>query len=141
MKICRTCNTEKSEIDFGKRKASPDGLSPRCKSCQSNYDKARNKSPHRIELRDRYAQTEGGRIRTAKAKSEWRKRNPKKSKAHNHINRMIRNGKLKKQPCEICGESKVHAHHDDYSKPLEIRWLCSKHHSQWHAENGEALNP
>lgn len=44
----------------------------------------------------------------------------------------ILNGTLKKQPCEVCGEMKVDAHHDDYSKPLSVRWLCRKHHLAHH---------
>lgn len=45
-----------------------------------------------------------------------------------------------RQPCEICGE-KAEAHHDDYNKPLEVRWLCFKHHREWHKthENPELL--
>ena len=42
--------------------------------------------------------------------------------------------------CEICGKEKTHAHHDDYDKPLNVRWLCAEHHRQWHAKYGEALN-
>lgn len=44
----------------------------------------------------------------------------------------LRNGSLQKMPCEKCGKEKTQAHHDDYSKPLDIRWLCSKHHSEHH---------
>ena len=44
----------------------------------------------------------------------------------------IRRGKLIRQPCEVCSSGRAHAHHDDYSKPLEIRWLCPKHHQQFH---------
>jgi len=39
----------------------------------------------------------------------------------------LRNGKLVKQPCH-CGNVKVEAHHEDYSKPLEVKWLCKQHH-------------
>ncbi|MFC3331681.1 hypothetical protein ACFOEM_04310 [Paenalcaligenes hominis] len=39
--------------------------------------------------------------------------------------------------CEVCGKSKVDAHHDDYSKPLEVRWLCREHHMQHHARLDE----
>lgn len=46
----------------------------------------------------------------------------------------IRHGILKYLPCEVCGldDSSVQAHHDDYSKPLEVRWLCSWHHAEHH---------
>ena len=44
----------------------------------------------------------------------------------------ISEGILIKKPCEICGEIKVDAHHDDYYKPLDVRWLCKKHHREHH---------
>ncbi len=47
--------------------------------------------------------------------------------------RRIRAGILVKQPCEVCGTNEmIEAHHDDYSKPLEVRWLCSRHHHDHH---------
>ena len=44
----------------------------------------------------------------------------------------IETGKLFRAACEICGNPKTEAHHDDYSRPLEVRWLCRKHHGQLH---------
>ncbi len=38
---------------------------------------------------------------------------------------------LPRQGCEICGEG-AHAHHEDYSKPLEVVWLCPRHHGERH---------
>ena len=55
-----------------------------------------------------------------------------KIEARNAVKVAIRSGKLIKKPCEVCGETKVHGHHDDYSKPLEVRWLCPKHHGLEH---------
>lgn len=49
-------------------------------------------------------------------------------------NRAINSGKLQRLPCEVCGEKKVDAHHDDYSKPLDVRWLCRKHHAEHHTK-------
>ena len=47
----------------------------------------------------------------------------------------LKDGTLVKRPCEICGDEKSYAHHDDYGKPLEVRWLCGTHHAEWHKEN------
>lgn len=45
----------------------------------------------------------------------------------------IRRGLLIPKPCEKCGSSKkVEAHHDDYNKPYDVRWLCFKHHREHH---------
>jgi uncharacterized protein (DUF1778 family) len=41
-------------------------------------------------------------------------------------------GKLSPSPCEVCGEPKTEAHHDDYTLPLNVRWLCRKHHKEVH---------
>ena len=54
--------------------------------------------------------------------------------AHNAVTGAIALGKLKKLPCVVCGNPIVHAHHEDYSKPFEITWLCSKHHGKRHSE-------
>lgn len=57
-----------------------------------------------------------------------RKKWPQKWNARSKINYAIRSGKLKREPCEVCGTVKVEAHHVDYEKPFEIVWLCRKHH-------------
>ena len=47
-----------------------------------------------------------------------------------------------RQPCEVCGGTvKVDAHHDDYGKPLEVRWLCRSHHNKHHQIHGEGMIP
>jgi len=61
-----------------------------------------------------------------------------KRKARRHLNHAVRDGVVKRQPCEVCGELKSEAHHSDYSKPLEVRWLCFYHHRLIH-ENPELL--
>jgi hypothetical protein len=43
-------------------------------------------------------------------------------------------GILEKTPCEICGNPTTEGHHDDYNKPLEVRWLCKKHHVEYHKQ-------
>ena len=58
--------------------------------------------------------------------------NPERNKAHGVVNSAIRKGKLKRGKCH-CGKV-AEAHHEDYSKPLEIEWLCTEHHNEMHRE-------
>ncbi len=67
-------------------------------------------------------------------RTKWRKNNPIKARAHYAVQNSIKKGLIITKSCEICG-NKAHAHHDDYSKQLEIRWLCNKHHKEWHLKN------
>lgn len=53
-------------------------------------------------------------------------------KAHGKYKYALKIGRLRKKPCEVCGERKVDGHHDDYNKPLKVRWLCKKHHRAAH---------
>lgn len=41
-------------------------------------------------------------------------------------------GFLKRKRCETCDSAQSHAHHDDYSRPFKVRWLCTKHHLEQH---------
>jgi len=64
-----------------------------------------------------------------------RMKNPEnlyKEKARRKARGAIKSGKLVREPCEVCGEIKVDAHHDDYDNPLNVRWLCRKHHLELH---------
>lgn len=73
----------------------------------------------------------------------WRGGPRAKDYVHNLTETAIQQGVLKRQPCEVCGangtfadgRSEVQAHHDDYNKPLDVRWLCQKHHHEWHKNN------
>lgn len=59
-----------------------------------------------------------------------------KVRARKAVNHAIAAGRLVQQPCEDCGATPTQGHHDDYAKPLTVRWLCaschSKHHNQKH---------
>lgn len=64
----------------------------------------------------------------------------KRRNARSKLNHYIRDKHLLRQPCEICG-AKAEAHHDDYNKPLDVRWLCFRHHREWHKTNRVHENP
>lgn len=55
----------------------------------------------------------------------------RRSNVRSYANVYQRRGKLKPQPCEVCG-SPAQKHHDDYGKRLQFRWLCVAHHVEFH---------
>lgn len=59
---------------------------------------------------------------------KWREKNPQKNRAHKIVFTELRAKRLFKFPCVVCGNTKSEAHHEDYSKPLDVIWLCKKHH-------------
>jgi ribosomal protein S27AE len=64
---------------------------------------------------------------------KYREKNLLKCRARNEVRKALRKGILKKELCEICGNPIVEAHHDDYNKPLDVRWLCEDCHDDIHA--------
>lgn len=50
------------------------------------------------------------------------------------VRRAVEAGTLVKNPCQVCGAAKVQGHHSDYTKPLDVMWLCQTHHRQLHAK-------
>jgi len=56
-------------------------------------------------------------------------------KAGAAITKLIyRKNGMKRQPCSVCNFPFADAHHEDYDKPLEVIWLCRKHHKDRHRE-------
>ncbi len=64
---------------------------------------------------------------------KWRRKNPGGAKAQHLVNYLIRIGKLKRGICG-CGKENAYAHHDNYNKPLEIKWMCPSCHKKYHQE-------
>jgi len=88
--------------------------------------------PKRRALMDEWAAENSD--RATEAKRAWNERNPEKRQASIAVNNAVRGGRLKKEPCEVCGSPESQGHHDDYSKPLVVRWLCTAHHAEHHVK-------
>jgi ribosomal protein S27AE len=58
-------------------------------------------------------------------RAQWR--------SHQTAHRAILAGELERQPCELCGDTGVIAHHADYTQPLLVTWLCRSCHGRLHA--------
>ncbi len=136
-KECFKCGEIKPLTDFYKHKQMADGHVNKCKTCNLS-DVARHRLKNIDSIRA-YDRNRGNRQDESYIK-EWRDKYPKKYKAHCLVNNHKRAGNISEQPCEACKELKVVAHHDDYDRPLNVRWLCQAHHKQWHAKHGEGLN-
>jgi len=113
MKKCSLCKQEKDFTFFYLDKSRKSGHSNYCKICQKEKDKIRQKNKNDPN------------------KNQWRINFPERKKAHLRVYYALKKGILVKQPCFICGE-KAEAHHPDYSRPLDVVWLCSSHHRQAH---------
>jgi hypothetical protein len=73
----------------------------------------------------------------AQHQRDYRARNRQKYLARSAVANALRDGRLMRGPCEQEGRGcagPVQAHHEDYSKPLEVRWLCREHHHEEHRE-------
>ena len=151
MKICRDCGAELPDEEFYVHAEMRDGRLNKCKDCVKervmkhraanieavlSYDRGRSMLPHRVSARAKYAKTERGRLAISRSNRAYYKRNSVKRKAHDAVLSALRNGRLERMGCEVCGVPRANAHHDNYSKPLEVRWLCPAHHREFHKQAG-----
>lgn len=147
-KRCITCKQVKSRSEYYTHLKMADGLLGRCKECHRTsarenrsahadfyrqYDRNRANDPERLESRKKYAESIHGAVASALGKSLFTERFPEKKAATAAVSNAIRSGALQKEPCEFCGsKDKVEAHHQNYSKPLDVHWLCGTHHRMLH---------
>lgn len=135
-KKCIRCDQVLPLGRFYKHPRMGDGHLNKCIECTKMDMKA-----HRIMNPGQYRQYEAVRsIRPERIKAnmkhiqEWRSKNPERYKAQNAVNNALRDGRLKRaSACQVCGAIfELHAHHADYSKPLDVLWVCPKCHRDLH---------
>lgn len=147
-KRCTRCGIEKP-IELFARKG--EGRRAACKACVNASNREYAKRP---EVRERKKQYERAYWRKYPEEhkaylNNWRKKNidkvrkyvaaemkkdPIKFRARKQLLNAMKSGKIIKQPCERCGDLFAQGHHEDYSRPLDVVWLCSKHHRERHLE-------
>lgn len=139
MKTCSCCKETKPLDCFHKR---GEHRRSHCKDCRRTRESERNRERACRYYYANYDKSREGAKRWAEENPEkmneykyaWRRRNQQKARAHWTVSNHLRSGNLKKGLCEECGSDETHAHHDDYDQPLEVRWLCARHHSSLHKE-------
>lgn len=135
-KKCSQCGDIKTLNNFQVRKASKDGLTAACKDCLRAYDRKRFlQDPKVRERHKRYQKTPAGKASISRHVKKWAGNNPEKRKANIAVGNAVRDGRLKKPTtCTHCLKaSRLHGHHEDYSKPLDVVWLCDECHRALHA--------
>jgi hypothetical protein len=134
-KKCFKCGKILSLDKFYSHSRMKDGHLNKCIDCaKKDSVNARNSriEHYREYDRERYKKDANRKKNGTITTKIFREKNPSKYEAQNKVNNAIRDGRLIKQPCIICGNKKSHGHHEDYSKPLEVLWLCAEHHSMIH---------
>jgi len=111
------------------------GIKKWCRACWCARTRERRRTNPAVREHDRVRAGEPERrARAAIFVREWQEKNPHKLRAHKAVYKAVQDGTLEKQPCERCGSSEnLNAHHDDYSQPLSVEWLCSRCHHRHHA--------
>lgn len=132
VKKCFKCGVEFPLIYFYKHSEMKDGHLNKCKKC-SRKDSLEHRQANLEKVRaydKRRSQTPERKKHGTENTKRWRKENPEKYKAHCLVNNGLRDGKLKKENCCICGSVKSQAHHEDYADPLNVIWVCAQHHRE-----------
>lgn len=142
MKLCRLCGVEKPLTAFYACPSTVDGRRGECSVCHRARVAARRllkldevRAVDRVSGKARYF-AKGGYAGRSADRAALRAKRPDMSTAHDAVKRAISIGVLVPWPvCAIpsCVETKVDGHHADYSRPLDVVWLCRAHHAQAHA--------
>jgi len=133
MKTCFKCGKEKCIDNFYKHPRMKDGHLNKCKACTR-----KDVRKHRAENLDAHRDRERSRKRPYSQYEEyqrlWKSSNPEKAAAHRMVRSAVKSGFLcRPDVCQECGDGGViHGHHEDYSKPLDVDWLCVPCHHKRH---------
>jgi len=153
MRACKKCGETRSESEFY---ASNKATCVEClkASARANreenlayyraYDRKRYREmPERKEAARKSSNSEAGMRARKKSREKTKMENPEKYKARNAVANALRDGKLTRgTACYFCNStSKLQAHHQDYSRPLDVYWLCAPCHGKLHAINGDFHRP
>ncbi len=135
-KQCPRCKRILSVAMFSKHSKYKDGLRYWCKECVDKYSREYKKANR--DLCTKYNQDwkkrnpEKVKIAHSRNDKSYAKKHPERRRAINILYRAIKSGKIKRQPCIVCGNPKSQGHHEKYSKPLEVQWVCQTHHLRLH---------
>jgi hypothetical protein len=134
-KVCKGCSLDLPLGHYYKHKRMLDGHLNYCVDCvKARVNKHRAENLERFHAYDRARSVLPTRKNQLAQLASRSITDPLRRRAHTMTGNAIRDGKLiRPSTCSQCGKScKPEAHHDDYSKPLDVRWLCRSCHCRFH---------
>lgn len=129
-KACFKCGEVLPLSEFYAHPRMRDGTLNKCRRCARRdvqENRAARAAQYRAYERERNRQPE--RIAAIQASA---RRDATKRRARVAVSNAVARGKLTRGACEVCGGVPADGHHEDYNKPLEVRWLCRTHHMHAH---------
>lgn len=146
MKRCKSCGEMKAHEEFYRNSKMKDGRVNHCRECSAAAAREAHKlnplprkaAARRFRVRHAEKRAAERRAYRAEEKRRERERHPGKAKARRAVESAVRAGRLPKPSvccrCEtgVPCAADLHAHHHDYSKPLEVEWLCRSCHAVAH---------
>lgn len=136
IKECGKCHETKSVDEFHRNRTKKDGYTDWCKVCDSARKRKWNSenAERRQFVAKHYNETHPE--SSKKAITKWAKSNPQHYGIRKKLFRAVASGKLvKPDACSECGTvGRVVGHHEDYDKPLNVQWVCSRCHYAIHEE-------
>jgi hypothetical protein len=149
-KACSKCGETKLAAEFYLAPSMRSGLNSHCKACRRAatgryFRENKEACLEKLRLKNRETYKPGQkRSRQSPSRSrqtrteyqrQYRAQHGERARARKAVMTAIANGTLTPKPCERCGFGLgVHAHHEDYSKPLDVNWLCQTCHGHRHRE-------
>lgn len=129
-KACSRCGVVQPRANYYDLKAATDGKRSHCKTCHKAICAEWSSRNQRKANESRKRWSERNPNKVANKTRSYRARNPEKYRAHWIVQYHVKKGNIvPPTACERCGApGRLDAHHDDYSKPLEVRWLCPPCH-------------
>lgn len=161
-KSCSKCGDTKPVEGFSRDQQSKDGKRSRCRECIREYSaahadaqqarskahyaanrdrylaersiqRAANREAHRERARA-YSRTPAGKATAIRSQQRQREIHPDRIYARETLRYAVASGRMSRGPCEVCAATPTDGHHDDYSKPLGVRWLCARCHRAHHKQ-------
>ena len=136
-KTCRRCSTKLPLDDFYVTNRTRDGYSTDCKECSRRA--VRESYRRRAALFGSRLNDPARRAYLKVYKKLQHAKNPEKERARWAVKYALGRKHIVRLPCEVCGAQKSQAHHSDYSKPLQVRWLCFVHHRAEHGQFKDSI--